>query len=142
MRKLTEKFTTFEDVYEKLCDMVELKRITPFVEIATVAAAVVTSDDEVFYGVNIKADCGMGFCAERNAMSSMLTLSKTKIKYILCVDRTKNLRLPCGACREFIAQINPENMETEILESVKPKKSVKLKKLLPSWWGHEKMNRK
>lgn len=142
MRKLTKKFDGIEKTFEELKDYVEMKTLSPFMEVATTAAAVVTEEDNVFFGINIKADCGLGFCSERNAMSSMLTVGETKIKYILCVDRTLSLRLPCGACREFIAQISPDNLEAEIVTCVSPLKTTKLKELLPDWWGQDKIKRR
>lgn len=141
MKQLTKKFESIEKTYEELKSFVELKTLSPFVEVATTAAVVVSESDNVFFGVNIKADCGLGFCAERNAISTMLTLGETKIKYIICVDRTLCPRLPCGACREFISQINPENLEANVLTCVYPQKMTKVKDLLPEWWGHEKIER-
>ena len=142
MKQLTKKFENIEKTYEDLKSFVELKQLSPFMEVATTAAAVVSENDNVYFGVNIKADCGLGFCSERNAMSTMLTCGETKIKYILCVDRTLSPRLPCGACREFIPQVNPENLDAQVITSVAPQKTIKVKDLLPEWWGHEKMKRK
>ena len=105
MKNITEKFESIEKTYEELKCFVTLDQISPFMEIATTAAAIVTQDNNVYYGVNIKGDCGLGFCAERNALSTMLTAGGTKVKYVLCIDRSLSPRLPCGACREYMPQI-------------------------------------
>ena len=42
---------------------------------------------------------------------------------------------PCGACREFLMQLGPESGETEILLDLEGRKTVRLKELMPDWWG-------
>lgn len=142
MKNITEKFESIEKTYEELKCFVTLDQISPFMEIATTAAAIVTQDNNVYFGVNIKGDCGLGFCAERNALSTMLTADETKVKYVLCIDRSLSPRLPCGACREYMPQINAENMDAKIVTSISPFKFVTQKSLLPDWWGYEKIERK
>lgn len=141
MKKLTKKFESIEKTYNEFKDYVELQQVSPFMQIATTAAAVITMKNNVYFGVNIKSDCGLGFCAERNALSTMITCGETKIKYVLCIDRTRNPRLPCGACREFIAQLNPDNLDSEIVTSISPFECVTMKSILPGWWGYEKIER-
>ena len=142
MKEITKKFESIEKTYDELKSFVTLNQISPFMEIATTAAAIVTHDNNVYFGVNIKGDCGLGFCAERNALSTMLTAGETKVKYVLCIDRTLAPRLPCGACREYMPQIDPENMNAKIVTNLSPLKFVTLKSLLPDWWGYEKIERK
>jgi len=142
MKNITEKFESIEKTYEHLKEYIFVNHISVFMEIATTAAAIVTQDDNVYYGVNIKGDCGLGFCAERNALSTMLTAGETKVKYVLCIDRTLSPRLPCGACREYMPQINAENMDAKIVTNLSPLKFITLKSLLPDWWGYEKIERK
>lgn len=142
MKTITKPFEDFDSIYEELKSYVTLEQISPFMEIATTASAVVTQNNNVFFGVNIKGDCGLGFCSERNALSTMLTAGETKVEYVLCIDRSLSPRLPCGACREFLPQINPDNMNAKIVTSISPLKFVTLKELLPDWWGHEKIERK
>ncbi len=141
MNKLSEKYTNLNDIYKTLCQMVTMDKISPFVEVATTACAVISISGNVYYGVNLKTDCGLGFCSERNALSTMMTAGETQVETIMCIDRTKTPRLPCGACREFIAQINPKNLDCQIINS-NDFNSIKLKDLLPQWWGHGKIARK
>ena len=78
MKNITEKFESIEKTYEELKCFVTLDQISPFMQIATTAAAIVTQDNNVYYGVNIKGDCGLGFCAERNALSTTVRISSTR----------------------------------------------------------------
>ena len=50
--------------------------------------------------------------------------------------------MPCGACREFLYQLNKENENMEILVDYESRKTVTLKTLLPDWWGEERSETK
>jgi len=75
----------------------------------------------------------MGFCAEHNAIGSMITGGDYRIKSIVAVWKDENgdiyVVAPCGRCREFIYRTNKDNLDTYILLS--RDKVVKLKDLLP-----------
>ena len=45
--------------------------------------------------------------------------------------------MPCGACREFLYQLNEENENTEIMVDYESRKTVTLKELLPGFWGKD-----
>jgi cytidine deaminase len=75
----------------------------------------------------------MGFCAEHNAIGAMITAGEYKIKKIVAVwkDKENNIFImsPCGRCREFMRQIDDENLETDVI--LEKDRTVKLKDLLP-----------
>ena len=75
----------------------------------------------------------MGFCAEHNAIGSMITAGESRIKKIVAVWKDKKNKIyilhPCGRCREFMRQTNKQNMETEVI--LAKNRTVKLKELLP-----------
>ena len=43
--------------------------------------------------------------------------------------------MPCGACREFLMQLNYENRNMEIMTDYESRKTVTLEELIPGWWG-------
>ena len=45
--------------------------------------------------------------------------------------------MPCGACREFLYQLNEENENMEIMVNYETRETVTLKELMPNWWGKE-----
>jgi cytidine deaminase len=71
----------------------------------------------------------MGFCAEHAAIAQMITNEESRIMKIVAVGRNGKILPPCGRCREFIYQINNENLEAEVL--VAENKVVMLEELLP-----------
>ena len=97
-------------------------------DVGGVGCALITEKGNVYQGVCIDVSCGIGFCAEHGAIATMLMNGESKIAKIVAVWEEKIIP-PCGRCREFMWQINPENAATEVL--VEPNKTVTLKELLP-----------
>jgi cytidine deaminase len=48
--------------------------------------------------------------------------------------------MPCGACREFLYQLNEKNESMEIMVDYESRETVTLKELLPDFWGKEYVN--
>jgi cytidine deaminase len=99
---------------------------------AEVGCALVTSKNNLFVGVSIDADCGIGTCAEHGAIQNMLANGESRIKTIVAVAGDGTILPPCGRCRELIYQINGKNQDTNII--VGKHKTRKLKDLLPEPW--------
>ena len=48
---------------------------------------------------------------------------------------------PCGACREYMAQLDKESGEIEILLDLEGRKTIRLKELIPDWWGSDRFSK-
>ncbi len=101
--------------------------------IGDVGCALLTDKGNVYLGVCIDTSSSMGFCAEHNAIGAMITAGESKIKKIVAIWKDKNddayVLSPCGRCREFMRQIDKDNLETEVI--LDESKSAPLKELLP-----------
>jgi cytidine deaminase len=97
-------------------------------DVGGVGCALVTEKGNVHLGICIEVTSGIGFCAEHAAIAAMLMNGESRITNIVAVWGDKILP-PCGRCREFMWQINPENASTEVLVEID--KTVSLKELLP-----------
>lgn len=53
-----------------------------------------------------------GVCAERNALFSMITQGDSRFTKVLCLMTDGRTGAPCGACRELMAQLMPEDYKT------------------------------
>lgn len=98
-----------------------------------VASTLVTASGNVHSGVCIDTASGTGFCAEHAAIAAMVTAGEYRIAGIVAVwrDDTDGLFVmaPCGRCREFIRQIDPGNLDSEVILGFDF--SVPLRDLLP-----------
>ncbi len=124
----------WNELFTKAKMMLEPRNISDSVDAGGVAAAVLSKDGNIYTGVCIDAACSIGMCAERNALSTMITNRESKIDKLVCIGNHNNIMLPCGVCREFMMQLDSENKNTEILTNIDTKDIVTLKELLPNWW--------
>jgi cytidine deaminase len=72
-----------------------------------VGAALRTASGRVFQGVNVEnASYGLTICAERVAASAAVAAGEREFTHIAVVSRSGVA--PCGACRQFLAEFNPD----------------------------------
>ncbi len=57
-------------------------------------------------------------CAEAAAIAEMLKHRETHILSVVAVAANGSILSPCGRCREMIAQVNPANLDAQILLEV------------------------
>ena len=97
----------------------------------SVAAALLTSQGNIYTGINIDIACGIGFCAEHSAIAEMLKHRETEIEMIVAVN-ADSIRPPCGRCRELLFQVDAKNIHTKVYLS--EEKYMTLNELLPNRW--------
>lgn len=123
---------TNKELIIKAASIYKPKEVGGF-SIGDVGCALLSHNGIVYLGVCIDTGSSMGFCAEHNAIGSMITAGEYKIKRIVAVSKDKNNKIiihaPCGRCREFMRQIDNDNLETDII--LDKDKVEKLKNLLP-----------
>lgn len=128
-----------EDIWSVLYDearKVQNDRvISPFIEAGGVAAAILTKAGNVYVGVCIDTASTLGMCAERNAIANMITHGESQIDKVVAVVDDGSVGAPCGACREYMMQLDKNSGEIEILLDLETRKTVRLKELIPDWWG-------
>jgi cytidine deaminase len=74
-----------------------------------VGAAVYTAEGETFQGVNIEnAAYPATICAERAALAAAVSAGYKDIAAIAVVGDSDAPTVPCGTCRQALAEFNPE----------------------------------
>lgn len=111
------------------------RSISPFIDAGGVAAAILTKQGNIYVGVCIDTASTLGMCAERNAIANMITHGESKIKKVVAIMPDGKVGTPCGACREFMMQLDRDSGDIEILLDLETQKAIRLKELLPDWWG-------
>ena len=111
------------------------RRISDYIEAGSVAAAILTAEGKIFSGVCIDTCSTLGICAERNAIFNMITNGEQKIKRVLTIMPNGKTGTPCGACRELMVQLMPNDYkEIEIMLYYENKKVITLGEITPKWW--------
>ncbi|MGC8668094.1 MAG: cytidine deaminase [Chthonomonadales bacterium] len=77
-----------------------------------VGAAAVSADGRVFLGCNVEnASYGLSMCAERNALAAAVAGGAQQLVAIVIVSDAVEPSTPCGACRQWMAELGSKNME-------------------------------
>ena len=123
-----------KQLIEKATSVIRARKKADYT-IGDVGCALVTDKGNVYLGVCIDTISSMGFCAEHNAIGSMVTAGESHISKIVAVSKSPRredgayVLAPCGRCREFMYQIDNNNLDTEVI--LAEGKSVSLKELPP-----------
>ena len=105
------------NIWQKLYD--EAKRvqnprvISPFIEAGGVGAAILTKEGNIYVGVCIDTASTLGMCAERNAIANMITNGESQIDKVVAVMPDGKVGPPCGACREYMMQLDRVSGEVQ-----------------------------
>jgi len=98
-----------------------------------VGAALLTARGDIVTGANVEsASYGLTCCAERVALFTALTRGKRNFTAIAVVARAKGGPMPCGACRQLLAEYAP-HAQVLVADSRSPARfrSFRVKDLLP-----------
>lgn len=98
-----------------------------------VGAAVLADDGTIHAGCNVEnASYGLTICAERNAVAHAVAAGARSFAVIAIV--TENGVTPCGACRQVLAEFNPQ-MTVILVDEVGHQRVYALVDLLPVAFG-------
>ena len=111
------------------------RKISDYVEAGGVAAAILSGSGRIYTGVCIDTCSTLGICAERNAIFNMITNGEHRISKVLAIMPDGSTGAPCGACRELMVQLMPEDYKSvEIMLDITTSRTVTLGELTPEWW--------
>lgn len=126
----------WKKLYDEAVRVQNGRTVSPFIEAGGVAAAILTKQGNIYVGVCIDTASTLGMCAERNAIANMITNGESQIDKVVAVTPDGSVGSPCGACREYMMQLDKDSGEIEILLDLETEKIIKLKELIPDWWGY------
>lgn len=149
-------------MHEEAKEFYNPHEVSPFVYANHVVAAIEAEDGKIYIGfcfaptawgllevadkineVDINK-CGVfHLFAERAAAFNMYQYSgQTKMKRVLAFRDKPSYGggsgMPCGACREFLMELNLENRHLEFMLDFEKRETITLGELMPYWWGQER----
>lgn len=125
----------WKELYDMAKEKLSPRIISPFITAGEVASAILTDKGNVYTGVCIDTACTLGMCAERNAIANMITNGESRILKLVCVMGDGSVGSPCGACREYLMQLDANSGDMKILVDLENNRTVTLNELIPNWWG-------
>lgn len=122
----------WEKLYLAARSVIRPYEVSKNIYVGGVGAAVLTAGGNIYTGICIDTSCSLGMCAERNALSTMLTNGEYEVLKVCAVYQDGTVMPPCGACREFMMQLGDRAGDIEILIDGEGK-TVKLGELVPEY---------
>jgi cytidine deaminase len=96
-----------------------------------VGAVLVGKDGRTFAGCNVEnISYGLTICAERNAVFAAVAAGCREFERIIIVADTEVPASPCGACRQVLAEFNPD-LEVVLANFRGLSETFRLSELLP-----------
>jgi cytidine deaminase len=96
-----------------------------------VGAVLVGKDGQTFAGCNVEnISFGLTICAERNAVFAAVAAGCREFGKIVIVADTEEPASPCGACRQVLAEFEPD-LEVVLANFRGKSVTYKLSELLP-----------
>lgn len=127
-KPMEKKEVTFEELEARALTFLGDRQLSENTSAGCVSCALVTEAGNIYEGVCLDCPCGIGFCAEHTAISSMVTQNETRILKIVAISEN-GIIPPCGRCRELMRQVDERNLDTIV--KVKSDLELKLSDLLP-----------
>jgi cytidine deaminase len=118
-----------EELIKRAKEIILKAKPVNLIDTGGVGSSLITSKGNIYSGVSLDFYCGIGSCAEYQAIGSMISNGEKEIKTIVAVCDDGKIIPPCGKCREMIKQACKSNWDTEVI--ISEDKKVKLKDLIP-----------
>lgn len=131
--------TVWDELYEKAQAVRKPKEVSGLISAGKVGAAILTKNHNIYTGVCIDTASTLGMCGERNAIANMITNGENEIVKLVCVDSKGKVGSPCGACREYLMQLDKNSKDIEILKNIQTKETIRLETLIPDWWAYDRV---
>jgi len=103
----------WEKLYKEAMNVINPHEVSGTMWVGSVASAVLTKKGNIYVGICIDTNGSLGMCAERNALSNMLTHGENEVDKVGSVYKDGKVIPSCGACREFMMHLgkNADNIE-------------------------------
>ena len=132
---LTRDQWQWDRLYAAAAAVRKERRISDYVTCGEVSAAILSDSGRIYTGVCIDTCSTLGICAERNAIFHMITNGEAEIQKVIAILPDGSSGAPCGACRELMVQLMPENYKgIQIMMDYEAENVVTLGELTPAWW--------
>lgn len=96
-----------------------------------VSCILVCKDGNEFFGVNVENANGTSICAERNAIHNAISNGYRQNDFKSLYIMTKNLSVPCFACRQVFTEFFADDLEVIALDFRGNEKKYTVKELCP-----------
>lgn len=118
----------------KLAQQARANAYADYSKVKVGAALKTKESDRIFAGSNVEVVVnGASVCAERSAVSGMITGLGTKpeIEFVVVCSNTAPALYPCGVCLQVLSEFSSPDLDIYIGNKDAIQEKVKLKDLMP-----------
>jgi len=125
----------WKTLYDSAKSVQKSRKISDYITAGEVSASILSKSGKIYTGVCIDTCSTLGICAERNAIFNMITDGENQISKVLAILPDGKIGAPCGACRELMVQLMPDDYKSiEIMLDYEKGKIITLGEITPEWW--------
>ena len=122
----------WEKLYKEAINVINPREVSSIMWVGSVASAILTKKGNIYTGICIDTNGSLGMCAERNALSTMLTHGENEVERVVSVYKDGKVIPSCGACREFMMHLGASAENIEMLLDTNGR-TIKLIDTLPEY---------
>lgn len=131
---MTEGASVSEEELVRMAREAVERAYAPYSRFRVGAVLLCMDDSTVFTGCNVEnASYGLTMCAERVAVGAALAAGRRDLESIAIYADGPELPTPCGACRQVLAEFNPDM--AVIVSNGNCSRTFRLSELLPHSFG-------
>ena len=103
-----------------------------------VGVAILADDGNIYGGCNVEnVAFPQGWCAEATAIGQMIMGGARRIVEVAVVAEKLDLCVPCGGCRQKLAEFAASETRVWLCDETGPQKSMTMEELLPAGFTTE-----
>lgn len=126
---------SWSSLYKEAKSKINVQDIPPFIESGNISCAILSSNNNIYTGVNISSNTSLSSSAERNAIATMLNNGEKSIKKMIILNELEELIRPSEDCLEYLFDLCEDIDDTEVLIDYDSKEALTIRELIPNWWG-------
>ncbi len=123
------------DLYKEAKNKLNAKEVSIFFTSGNTSCAILGSNNKIYAGSNIASNSIISCSAEKSAVITMFNDQEYIIKKMVMLNELEEIILPSDSSLEYLLELNPEFGDIDILVDINKEKIIKLRQLVPKWWG-------
>lgn len=111
------------------------KEVTNFITAGNTSCAILGSNNKIYSGSSIASNSIISCSAEKSAVINMFNDNEYIIDKLVVLNELEEIIMPSDNSLDFLLELNPNYGNIDILVDLDKERVIKLKDLIPSWWG-------
>ncbi len=125
----------WSSLYENAKKNLVSKEISDFITTGNTSCALLGHNNKIYSGSSITSNSVISCSAEKSAVINMFNDHEYIIDKMVVLNELEEIIMPSDNSLEYLLELNPDYGNIDILVDLEKDKVLKLKDLIPKWWG-------